>query len=64
MKNRYQVIESRRWDHPDGRRASIYGAVPYTGLQGAWAVIVNGWTIHDTLRNTVGMCRPDRKSVV
>ncbi len=45
-----KVIPSKHWEHKTtGRRASLYGAVPWTGEAGDgkehWEVVENGWTI-------------------
>ena len=55
---RFEVIESKHWRNADtGATASIYGANPYRGDTGAWAIETRGWTIRDNKNGTVGMCR-------
>lgn len=56
---RYEVIESRVWVRDDGAKASIYGACPWTSdaEKARWKIITQGWTIHDTQTNTVGIGR-------
>lgn len=52
-----EVIHSREWFNPEtGATASIYGAVPFQGEQGAWIVRTVGYTwLTDT--GTVGIGR-------
>lgn len=56
---RYEAIESKVWIGPDGMTASIYGAVPYNSEadKDKWSIKVVGWTIRDTVNNTVGIGR-------
>jgi hypothetical protein len=55
-----EVIPSRRWVHRGGRTASIYGAVPWTGVPGDreedWHMEHAGWTIQWS-DGTVGIGR-------
>lgn len=43
-----RVIESKVWVHRSGRKASPYGAVPWTGAVGDkredWTLETRGWT--------------------
>ena len=55
-----EVIESKVWHHiPTGRRASIYGALPYTqaGDKGNWIIISNGFTLRMD-NGTIGYGQP------
>lgn len=42
-----QVIENRFWQHDSGRRASMYGAVPYYNAMEAmaWHTVKDGYSI-------------------
>lgn len=55
-----QVIVSRVWLHRNGARASIYGAVPWTGAPGNrkedWAMVTQGWT-WECSNGTIGLGR-------
>lgn len=53
-----EVIPSKRWQHPDGRTASIYGAPP---IGDGWEVVQVGWTIRWD-DGTVGLCRQPFKT--
>ena len=56
---RYEVVESLRYAHPDGRTASVYGAHPHFGPgSGGWEIQRVGWTVRDNERGTVGCGRP------
>lgn len=52
---RYVVQPSVRWQHVDGRTASIYGASP--GTEG-WSMVQVGYVLRDTVSNVVGNGRP------
>lgn len=56
---RYEVIEHRVWLHDDGRRASIYGAIPWLSEADKlrWVIFSEGYTIWDNQNNTCGMGR-------
>jgi len=58
-KDRYQVIPSRVWKGPEGRTASIYGAMPWTkpAEKPLWCIVQQGWTVLDLVRGTVGIGR-------
>jgi hypothetical protein len=60
--NRYEVIPSKQWQHPSGRKVSIYGALPYWGDKGDWQIVQTGWTWRDNRTNTVGLCRVPAKT--
>lgn len=51
MSKRYEVIPSRRWQHPDGRTASLYGAAPGDGF----VLTMVGWTVRNLQTGTVGI---------
>lgn len=53
MSKRYEVIPARRWQHPDGRTASLYGATPGDGF----VLTMVGWTVQDLRTGTVGIGR-------
>lgn len=59
MSNAFEVIESRAWVHTSGRRASIYGAAPWThpGDAPNWSVQSQGWTVRNPHTGEVGACR-------
>jgi hypothetical protein len=50
-----EVIESRRWVHPDGRTASVYGSKPFGE---GWEIKPSGFDIYWTGDGTVGRCKP------
>lgn len=53
-----KVIPSRRWQNAvTGATASIYGAVPYVGEAGDWAIVTVGFSIQND-DGTVGQGRP------
>lgn len=60
----YEVIESRRWQGPGGREASIYGAVPYTNPaeKSQWKVVTVGYTVRNQRTGSVGIGRPPWKT--
>lgn len=62
--DRYEVIPSKTWVHSSGRKASIYGACPWTSETDRpnWQVVSDGFTIRDNRTNTVGMGRPPFKT--
>ena len=57
-----EVCESRVWRNGNGKTASIYGAVPWTGGPGDtredWDLEVRGWTVRDMKTGAVGCGRP------
>lgn len=57
---KYEVIPSRAWVRDDGKRASIYGSVPWVSdaEKARWQVVDQGWTVRNPLTGQVGMCRP------
>lgn len=60
----YEVIESRRWEGPNGRQASIYGAVPYTSPaeKPQWKIVTVGYTVRNQRTGTVGVGKPPWKT--
>lgn len=54
---RYEVIEHCVWLRDDGRRASIYGACPWTSDADKlrWVIFSDGYTVRDNVSNTVGL---------
>lgn len=57
---RYTVIEAKQWHHiPTGRRASMYGACPWTSQaeKADWEMVTLGWTFRDNVFGTVGLGR-------
>lgn len=61
---RFEVIPSRRWSGPNGRTASLYGALPYTSDSEShlWKVEDVGYTVRDNVNGTVGVGRPPEKT--
>ncbi len=62
MADRYEVIPSRRYRNlKNDRKASIYGACPWTGARddtkADWVLETVGWTVRDNNTNTVGFGR-------
>lgn len=57
---RYEVIESRRWEHVSGRRASLYGSAPWLSEadRANWRVVSEGWTVRNPYTGQIGACRP------
>lgn len=57
--NTYDVIESKVWQHDDGRRVSIYGAVPWQGpaQRERWNMVTVGWTVREQRTGQVGIGR-------
>lgn len=57
---RYQPVPYRYWLRDDGRRASIWGAAPWTSAaeRPRWTLTDGGWTIRDNHTNTEGLGRP------
>ena len=55
----FEVIESKVWTHTSGRRASIYGAAPWTTESDApnWSIVNRGWTVRNPFTGEVGACR-------
>lgn len=39
------IEEYHVWVHPSGRRASVFGAVPWHGANDGWVMKAEGWTI-------------------
>ena len=57
-----EVIESKRWKNTEtGETASIYGAVPWVGNQGAWTIESVGWTWRRD-DGIIGLGRPPAKT--
>lgn len=52
---RYEVIESKRLAHPDGRTASIHDAKPHGE---GWEIVTTGWTVRNPHTGQVGIGRP------
>ena len=54
-----EVIESKAWVHTSGRKASIYGAVPWTidADKPNWSIVTTGYTLRMD-NGTVGYGRP------
>lgn len=61
---RYRIIPYKYWEGPNGRKASIYGAVPYRteAEKKLWEIKTRGFTIEDRHTNTCGMGRPPFKT--
>jgi len=61
---RYKVIESKHWVRDDGITASLYGSCPWYSdtEQSRWKIKSNGFTIHDTKTNTIGLGRKPFKT--
>ena len=59
LDTKYEVIESRRWKHINGRTASFHGAVPWMGEYDKrdWHVEITGWTIYNSQTGTIGIGR-------
>lgn len=57
---RFEVVESKRWEGPNGRTASIYGACPWASEseRAHWVIVVKGYTVRDNVNGTVGMGKP------
>lgn len=59
--SQYEVIEARRWkNRKTGATASIYGAVPWGGGNGAkedWEIQTTGFTVRNLRTGTVGIGR-------
>jgi hypothetical protein len=55
--NFFEIIESRCWQAEDGRKASLYGAVPWTSEADRlnWHVATVGWTVQHKKTGTVGI---------
>ena len=60
----YEVIESKRWKHADGRTASLYGAVPYLNDSDreAWTLETVGFTVRNNKTEAVGIGRAPWKT--
>ncbi len=56
---RCEVIEYKVWVHASGRKASIYGALPWISKaeESEWTLTRAGWTVRDNVTNTVGFGR-------
>lgn len=59
--SRYSVIPSRHYRSASGRTASIYGATPWLSeaqrIAEGWQTVQAGWTLSDSVTNTVGLGR-------
>ena len=62
---RYKVVPSVHYQRDDGRKASIYGACPWTSDEEKtrWQLVNNGFTVYDAHFNTYGLGRPPFKSI-
>ena len=60
---KYSIIEAKRWQHKDGRTASIYGAVPYYSNNDGWEVVTVGYTLQNNSTGTVGIGRKPFKTL-
>lgn len=60
MMPRYTVIPYRVWLRNDGRRASIYGSLPWASDadKANWSLATEGYTVRDNKRNTTGLGKP------
>lgn len=60
-----RVIPARRWQHKDGRTASIGGSIPWTGAPGNtkadWEMVTSGWTWENS-NGTIGLGRVPTKT--
>ena len=52
--SRYEVVQLRVWQHPDGRKASVFGALPWHGENDGWEQVPEGFTLRDTKTQEVG----------
>jgi hypothetical protein len=61
---RYEVIPAKSWKRDDGKRASIYGSVPWRdGIEAKrWTVVEDGWTVQNPYNGEVGVGRPPWKT--
>jgi hypothetical protein len=57
------VIPSRQWEHVSGRRASIYGSLPWTSEadKANWTMVTSGWT-WELDNGTIGLGRVPAKT--
>jgi len=57
---KYEIIPYRVWVRDDGRKASIYGAVPWTSQadKARWEMREYGFTVRNPVTGEVGACRP------
>jgi len=58
--NKYDVIESKRWQHQSGRMVSAYGrAVPWltNKEKEQWELVTVGWTVFNNRTGQVGIGR-------
>ena len=57
---RFEPYPYRYWRGPNGRRASAYGAVPWTSPQekSLWQQVIKGWTVYDNKTNKIGRTSP------
>ena len=53
----FDLVESKQWQHDDGRTASLYGAVPYHSDHTGWRVVTVGWTVIHKKTGTIGIGR-------
>jgi hypothetical protein len=62
----FEVIESEVWRSNTGRTASIYGALPWISeaqrISEGWEMVTTGYTVRDTVANTVGIGREPWKT--
>jgi hypothetical protein len=58
--SKYEVIESKVWLRDDGKRASIYGALPWNSEaeKARWQMVSQGWTVRNPFTGEVGVGRP------
>lgn len=56
---RYEVVESKRWEGPNGRKVSPHGACPWAtdAERSLWSLVTVGWTVRDTRTGTIGVGR-------
>jgi len=58
----FDLVESKQWQHDDGRTASLYGAVPYHSDSTGWRVVTVGWTVIHKKTGIVGIGRKPWKT--
>lgn len=58
----FDLMESKQWQHDDGRTASLYGAVPYHSDPTGWRVVTVGWTVIHKKTGIVGIGRAPWKT--
>ena len=61
---RYTTRQSKVWKRDDGKTASLYGACPWaTDVEKhRWVLEARGWTVFDSVTNTVGLGRKPFKT--